>query len=375
MNFLKKIAISIVVISCLSTNLSVQALTKDSFFLPTGTAKMYTAPKAQDLFDIWQIDSTKVKKTSVSCAGFNQAREKLSHTLVTRSIEGVIVNFYLPNPNFESTPLFKAGEKLVQVWLQEAQAYFGPYPCPDLNIFTPENFAGGTPGYLGIGGNGGFNYYWLLWHELTHSYFGTHSAKALWLREGASNVVPSFMIETRQDLYLGKTQSDWTKEGFGLAPPTQAADGVAEQFKIFSDPKNGVYQDFQVYFKKNACDLQEPLGQAAEQAYKDNSNWGRMFLFDLAVRFGKEPVKNALKAVYEKYRYTNLTKISDRDFYDALLYHIDKKQTIQAKQFLAKKLCIVEIPTSMNAVPTTGINNGYSVTNPLITPTRGGRLR
>ena len=68
-----------------------------------------------------------------------------------------------------------------------------------------------------------------------------------------------------------------------------------------------------------------------------------MFLFDLAIQFGKETVEKTLKAVYDKYRYTNLTKITDRNFFDAFMYYINKDrkdQSSQAKQLLQTKLCV-----------------------------------
>lgn len=120
--------------------------------------------------------------------------------------------------------------------------------------------------------------------------------------------------------------------------------GIANQFKALS-----ALPDFKVYFQKNACDLHDyemaitgnDTYESITQNYINDSNWGRLFLIDLGNRYGEQTVVDALRAVYEKYRYTHLTKISNQDFYDAFTYFM-KGLPLQsdASSFLRQKLCL-----------------------------------
>lgn len=285
-----------------------------------------------DLVEIWGLDVTK-EKSKISCPEFtNSMQDGRSGTYlkgIPKTESGVNVMYFIPNDLTEKDSVVKGGMHLTGQWLKKIQNYFGEYPCSNLQIISHQDYAAGGPGSLGIGGESGFNHYWLLWHELTHSYFGTHSSKALWLREGVSSSIPAFILEDIHD------QIEWPKDG----KPNLEGDGINGSYEGFMKPNYYAYDEGQVYREKNACDLVEPSD--TNKAYKDNSNWGRVFLFDLGLKYGKEPVIDALHAVYLKYRLSDKL-ITDEDFYDAFLYYMSKNGSgkhQKAKAFLDTKLC------------------------------------
>ena len=235
-------------------------------------------------------------------------------------------------------PEIKGGFVLIDTWLDWVTKNIHSYPCNRIVIFTHENYAAGGPEQLGIGGFGGVNNYWLVWHELTHSYFNSQSTEAVWLIEGPSTAMPTIMIQN----LINKIK--WNDKDFPYVPDVEI-DGINNQFKNLTTEGWSDYKSGKIYLEKNACNLNPP-SQSGDQDYKDNSNWGRVFILDLAIQFGSETIIDTLSTIYAKYRYTGLEKITDKDFYDAFLYLVAKNNKTavnkydKAKNLLKEKLCL-----------------------------------
>ncbi len=222
---------------------------------------------------------------------------------------------------------------IMELWLEKAQEYFGEFPCDQI-IVMGDYAAYGSPGRLTINmtSDGGFAYYWLQWHELTHSYFGTHSAESLWMREGVATMLPTIISE---DLY---DELDFEDDIFETTIEPQGT--IEGNYMNYMNEGWSKYDLGQDYTSRDACDLIEPDG--ADDNYVINSDWGRVFLTELAYLYGNEVVVNALRAVYEKYRYTDLTEITDTDFYQAFLYYMSVQNSLNydlAEELLDAKLC------------------------------------
>lgn len=297
----------------------------------------------QDLKTIWgktKFNSTKAEITA--CLSEDEYEETIqSYTeetdkkvLSVFKVNNVQVTIISPSDKSLETPEIIGGIELTKIWVKEAEKKLGEYPCKRIVIETHADYAAEAPGSLGIGGFGGFNDPWLIWHELTHSYFGTHSAQSLWLREGPSAVFPSLLI------YEQKNKIEWN-ENYPYVPGDCELECT---FNEWTQPGWGNYDSGKIYLEKNACELKEPDGVG--QDYLDNANWGRVFLFDLTPRFSSKTVTDTLKTVYAKYRYTNLTKITNKDFYDAFLFYTAKNNKTavnkytEAEDLLKEKLCL-----------------------------------
>lgn len=317
-----------------------QGMLLETFLTPYDDNK-YKNFSYDDLKALWNIDVNKATRADVVCLWdlsfedalrnykFNYDPEGTGYEL---SLSGINVRLFLPKGVTSEDPVIKGGIALTEAWLENIQQYYGPYPCPQLTILPYENAANGGPGFLNIGGHQGFNEYFLIWHELTHSYFGSDSASSLWAREGVSDAMPTIIFELAYD------SIPWNKTDFSRTPLLQ--DGTLEtvhaHFASLDDAK--------VYYEKNACNLKEvKIWPEDYTYYKENADWGRMFLFELMTKFGKKPVSNTLRAVYEKYRYSNLTKFTDEDFYNAFLYYMSTQSGPlfdEAEQLLKTKLCL-----------------------------------
>lgn len=287
-----------------------------------------------DLNQLWGIAPNQDGVKDITCKEFNPESEEyysnqLAYNIYPHFFSGINTYFLVPNSISSEDPFLKAGFLLVENWLTKAQEYFGQYPCKTLTVegFYPGSF--GSPGGINIGADGGINHYWLMWHELTHSYFGTHSANALWLREGASDAVPFFIVK---DLFGDKFWSDSSAE-FAFGGPTE------NEFNLQSDIWYITNQiEFgNAYLVKNSCDLVP--NQGVDDNYLINSYWGRIFLEDLGLKFGTKSVIQGLNLVYAKYRVTG-EEITNKDFYDAFLYSFQGSEKYnEAKELVDQKLC------------------------------------
>lgn len=299
----------------------------------------------QDLNKIWGKEKFNNTKAEITACFPKDEYEKIIQSsaennkkiLSVFKVNNVEVTIISPTDKSLETPEIIGGIELTKIWIKEAEKKIGEYPCERIVIETHVNYSGGSPGNVGIGGFGGVNDPWLLWHELTHSYFGTHSAQSLWLREGVSDAFPTLLLSEQ------KNKIEWN-ENYPYIPGNC---GIECQFNMYTQPDLGDGEDYKkdkIYLEKNACELKEPNGIG--QDYLDNSYWGRIFVFDLTLRFGSKTVTDTLKAVYAKYRYTNLTKITDKDFYDAFLFYTAKNNKTaidkykESEKLLKEKLCL-----------------------------------
>lgn len=309
-------------------------------------------PIGADLYELWGIDTSKNKQLENSGCETDDKVDQIIQQYITvnnyqsieEQIEGVKVIFLIPNNLTIADPTIKGGIILTKSWLKYAQKYFGKFPCKKLYILTYGSGPGGagaSPGSVYIGGFGGFNDLYLLFHELTHSYFwGSQTSQTAWLAEGPSSAIFLLMLS---DIY---NEISWNITDFPWMPPNPSTANVfLNSFNDYFTPGSLKYENGKVYLEKNSCNLEEENENNFETTHEINGSWGKLLLVDLAIKFGKQTVIDALHAVYEKYRYTN-EKITDMDFYKAFLYYMAKKDKemstnlyVEAKQFLDVKLC------------------------------------
>jgi uncharacterized protein (UPF0333 family) len=259
--------------------------------------------------------------------------------IIKKKLNDTNVYFIVTGKYNEETSIIKNGINLTEKWLELSENYFGEYPCTDLIVKTYLKESNSTgPGFATVLADEigeGFNYYWLLWHELTHSFFGTHSTQSLWLREGPSHVLPLIMIEeTCND--KSWDFSDWNT----------AKNNCAYYLETESVQNSFAYpgkKEKEFYNSKNACELSEPNG--TDGNYQNNAAWGKIFLLDLSINTDKDTVIKTLNTIYKKYRYTNLSKITDEDFYKAFTYFAKGKYGKNSEKYktieilLKTKLC------------------------------------
>lgn len=301
----------------------------------TSQSSSLTTYKPSDLKAIWNIDVNTSSRKEVKCTpGIQMVEEEVkfnnydqNYKQYSQWLSGINLKIFMPSHITENSPEIKGGIELARVWLLKAQEYLGPYPCSEVGIISFATSAGSLPGAITIGGNAGVDNYHLLWHELTHGYFGSHSASAQWLREGPSTALPNLIAA---DILTSGTYID-TKNL--ESKPYLDGDAAKSILENYMTPGHSGYTEGQIYRDKKVCEI-------PKDDYGNNSYWGRLLIIDLAVKYEDKTVMNALRAVYEKYRYTNLTPITSKDFFDAFLYYTPEKQREGAKNFLKERLCL-----------------------------------
>lgn len=354
-----KLVVATVVLLAASS-LAVAAFTQRSAVRPQSRLpsaynekKQPVNPIGTDLYELWGINTSKNKLLENSGCEIADKVDQIIKQYTTTSnyqsvednIEGVKVIFLIPNNLTVADPTIKGGISITKSWLKYAQKYFGQFPCKILYTLTygsGSGGAGGSPGSIYIGGFGGFNDPYLLSHELTHSYFwGGQTSETAWLAEGPSSAIFLLMLD---DIY---DEISWNTTDFPWIPPDPSTSNVLlNSFNEYTIPGWAKYDKGKVYLEKNACDLEKENENNFDTTHEINASWGNLLLIDLALKFGKQNVIDSLRAVYEKYRYTN-EKIIDEDFYKAFLYYVAKKDKeklvadsyAKAKQLLDIKLC------------------------------------
>lgn len=323
----------------------------DGFVAMDGMCQM---PPYSFLQSIWGIDTAKIVESSeTKCSSMTNDQIKqyvkttqmyeydptLSKDLIVKTLATEPqINIIYPS-NKDGDPVLSFGEFISKIGMQKMKSYFGKYPCEQLNIFAYRNAALGGPGIIEIGAppvstdSFGFNDPGLLWHEMTHSFFGSFSTgNAYWLTEGAAAwAVPDIMLVETYDA----KDPNWKQVG---AKPIDTAFVDIEKMYNLALSQN---PNVQVYFQKNACDLK--MYDGINNSYLENGDWGYMFLLDVAKQFGNSIVTNSLRDVYRKYRYTNLTPISNQDVYDAFMYEIKdltQQKKSSAVKLIKSKLCM-----------------------------------
>jgi len=274
-------------------------------------------PYENALLDVFGIDQVEMKPEKYCLSFFDpeQYYFNISKENIYFTVSGTQVYLWVLEPNNERVKIANQGKMLIQTYVPLLEEYFGNYPCNNLSIVSFDDFAGSVPGLIYIGGNQGINQPWLLGHELTHSYFHTNMGPQ-WLAEGAADSIPEILADESKDILVSEGLTiDWD----GSALENDYVYNLPWDLKKFGD------------FDKPLCEL--------EGNYTASSNAGRYFIIEyLYLKIGKENILNALRLVYEKYRYTT-EKIDYNDFCKAVLYFTPQEQKEEIKGYLNNKLC------------------------------------
>lgn len=295
-----------------------------------------------DLKNIWGV-STRTK-TEVFCPGKkgydpNNDYDNNQHG-VKIDINGIEVVFTVPNEVSLESDEVKGGIMLMKIFLPKVQEYFGPYPCDHLTIskfFGDKDSTGGPAKIRLFSAEFAYdppapvlNKYYLLFHELMHSYY--YEKFPMWLQEGVPRTLPyNPGLKELSDLI------DW-----------ELVDGEKLDYQKYYNKEarfedNMKTWDIMIENDENAITYYNNLCELNDKGTE--KFWGNTLLLDLMIKFGEKPVMDTLRIIYEKWLYTGETP-KEQDFYDAFLYYVSQNnksavdQYSKAKTLLKTKLCL-----------------------------------
>lgn len=207
--------------------------------------------------------------------------------------------------------------------------YFGAYPCNTLTVNAFWNAAYGSPGSITIGGaNGGIDHFWLVNHELTHSYFYSGMFKS-WFSEGAANVIP--LINEWDQYQQGLISYQDAYSYFYPDILTSLADYL---LRTELNEDSGVRQQMAEYGITEDTTL-----CSVEDHYINGSNVARNMFERIILKIGKKNYLSAMRTLYLKHRLTDEPLTYD-DVYQTFLYFSPPLSEPDMQQYLKHKLCI-----------------------------------
>ncbi|MDP1760464.1 MAG: hypothetical protein Q8L01_03420 [Candidatus Woesebacteria bacterium] len=233
----------------------------------------------------------------------------------------------MPVKSVENLKVAADGIAILKRSLPILESYFGPYPCDELFIDAFQNEAEGSPGSIMIGGHDGLDNWWLLNHELAHSYFHKYVFQS-WFVEGAAGTVPY------PNIFDQIASQGTTKEaafGFDRHPFFSLVNYLSR--KTLAEGSITREQ-----LKENGVSPATPLCQA-EGNYLVGSGLGNNFMQTMIVKIGKRNYLRALAALYLKYRVTRVA-VSYDDVYRAFSAFTPADSLSSVRPYLAAKLCI-----------------------------------
>ena len=154
----------------------------------------------------------------------------------------------------------------------------------------------GSPGHIIIGGykkeeSRGINDPWLLYHEVTHSFWGSHNSP-IWFSEGSGTFIPNLII-----MKIEKNPPDFWEFSH-------------------SNDMNKEYKKILKKTKEKNGDLNTPLINLED--YKNKSNRGRLFLNKIYLLIGEDNFSKMYKELYKIYTKTG-EKIDEKNIEEAIL--------------------------------------------------------
>ncbi len=233
----------------------------------------------------------------------------------------------MPAKSAENLKVAAAGIAILKRSLPILESYLGPYPCDELFIDAFQNEAEGSPGLITIGGADGLDNWWLLNHELTHSYFHNYVFQS-WFNEGAAGTIPY------SNIFDQIASGSVTKEAaFGL--DRHPFFSLVNYLSRKTLAEGSLTRE---QMKANGVTPATPLCQA-EDSYIVGSGLGNNFMQTMIVKIGRRNYLRAMAALYLKYRVTRVA-VSYDDVYRAFAAFTPEGSLNSVRSYLAAKLCI-----------------------------------
>jgi len=233
----------------------------------------------------------------------------------------------MPVKSADNVRMAEEGIAILKRSLPVLESYLGAYPCDELAIDAFQNDAQGSPGYIMIGGDGGINDWWLLNHELTHSYFHSYVA-ASWLDEAAANVIP--YVNTFDQIASGVTTKD-AAFGFDRHPFFSLINYLWR--KKLAEGSGTLNQ-----MKENGVNVTTPICQA-DTSYLAGGALGTNLSHNLIVKIGKRNYLRGMATLYARYRATH-TKAAYQDIYSVFLAFTPPERLAEMRSYLSSKFCV-----------------------------------
>lgn len=228
----------------------------------------------------------------------------------------------VPDESPEKIGGARKGLQIIRDGFPYFESYFDTFPCEELYVRAFDNTAMGGPGWIRIGGvNGGIDHPWLLYHELTHSYFSS-AIFSSWFAEGAATFIPYVILFDQ-----ARDGNPWKNINFDLYP-----NGLKEFVERVEEVN--LLNDLQ----KDNITEETPLCEV-ENNRRAGSNLGRLFFHRLYLVFEQKNFLRVLHELYVRYRTTGEV-ISHKDVYDEFLTNAPDERRQEIQSFLKMKLCI-----------------------------------
>ena len=189
------------------------------------------------------------------------------------------------------------------------------FPCKKIIVESWQKRAMGSPGHIIIGGykkeeSRGINDPWLLYHEVTHSFWGSHNSP-IWFSEGSGTFIPNLII-----MKIEKNPPDFWEFSH-------------------SNDMNKEYKKILKKTKEKNGDLNTPLINLED--YKNKSNRGRLFLNKIYLLIGEDNFSKMYKELYKIYTKTG-EKIDEKNIEEAILLFTPEDKKEEMKRFINQEI-------------------------------------
>jgi len=239
------------------------------------------------------------------------------------------------SPTQMATDSVLRGVEDIRIGLPFLVAWFASYPAGTLyvDIDAPGAGATGWPGALALGssnpdaGQFGIDDPWLLFHELTHSFFSSNGMYS-WMAEGMGCFLP---VVLRYDAVQAGTPpwfGPWRVSG----DPTTEADLIALiQAKSIDDMIPAL--------AAAGLTLDTPMPQV-QGNYLNGGNLGRAFFGTLYIKLGRQAFFRATRALYVLHRNNGrpVNQVTYQDIYDVVLANTPASRVAAVEPWLRAKM-------------------------------------
>lgn len=268
-----------------------------------------------------------------NCYGGPGIQQNRIHDVVKTHCGTIVISLGLPNsPSQAISDAVSSGMNNTKIALPYLVSYIASFPCDTLYIDSYLQEATGGPGSVHIGGsdpaNGSFGIddAWLLFHELTHSYFHSFGFYS-WMAEGVATFLPTIIT---YDAFKDNNPPWEGLSHISTFPQTETDLSSYIQTNVINVINNILINE--------GVSPDTPLCQV-ETDYEKGSNLGRVFFAELYLKIGKSNFMDALSKLYIQYRKTG-NKIVYQDIYNSFLSDTPSSVRSDVEKYLKLKLCI-----------------------------------
>jgi hypothetical protein len=239
------------------------------------------------------------------------------------------------SPTQMATDSVLRGVEDIQIALPYLVAWFASYPSSTLyvDIDVPGAGAIGWPGALRLGSSDptaglfGIDDPWLLFHELTHSFFSSNGMYS-WMAEGMGGFLP---VVLRYDAVQAGTPP-W----FG---PWRVSGDPTDEAGLIALIRAKSIDAMVPALTAAGLTLDTPMPQV-QGSYLDGANLGRAFFGTLYLKLGRQAFFRATRALYVLHRNNGRTvnQVTYQDIYDVVLAHTPAGRVAEVEPWLRAKM-------------------------------------